>query len=146
MKNAMADLTVRRISTSKRDMALFMPPGTIPKNITIPEQVSISGKAKGNTAGMNADLALRTNLGTAMVKGTFKDFTDTRKIQYNATVQTAALDLGTILQQKQNLGPLSSSFTISGKGADPKTAKASLKGKVNSIVLKQYNYRDVNLS
>src|SRR6188474_1867711 len=81
-----------------------------------------------------------------MVKGTFRDFTDTRKIQYNATVQTLGLDLGTILQQKQNLGPLSSSFTVSGKGSDPKTAKASLKGKINSIVLKQYNYRDVALS
>src|SRR4030095_1596286 len=146
MKNAVADLTIRRISTSKRDMALFMPPGALPKNITIPDQISISGKAKGNTAGMNADLSLRSNLGTALIKGTFRDFTDTRKIQYNATVQTAALDLGTILQQKQNLGPLTSAFTVSGKGADPKTAKASLKGRVNSIVLKQYNYRDVNLS
>ena len=146
MKNAVADLTVRRISTSKRDMALFMPAGALPKNITIPDQISVSGRAKGNMAGMNADLALRTNLGTAFVKGTFKDFSDTRKIQYNATIQTAALDLGTILQQKQNLGPLTSSFTISGKGADPKTAKASLKGKINSIVLKQYNYRDVALS
>ncbi len=145
MKNAVADLTVRRISTSKTDMALFMPADALPKNITIPDQVSISGKAKGNMAGMNADLALRTNLGTALVKGRFSDFTDTKKIKYNATIQTVALDLGTILQQKQNLGPVTSSFTVNGKGADPKTAEATIKGTINSIVLKQYNYRDVDL-
>ena len=146
MKHVVADLNIRRITTSKRDMSLFMSPGLLPKNVTIPGQVSISGKAKGDMAAMNADLAFRTNLGTALVKGTFRDFTDTRKIAYNATIQTAGLDLGTILQQKQNLGPLTSSFTVSGKGVDPKTAAASFKGKVNSIVLKQYDYRDLDLS
>ena len=119
MKHAVADLNIRRISSSKRDIALFMPSDLLPKNITLPAHFTINGKAKGNTDAMNADLALKTDLGNAMVKGTFKDFADVKKIKYNATLQTTSLDLGTIFQQKQNLGPVTASFTVSGEGTDP---------------------------
>ena len=95
---------------------------------------------------MNANLALRTDLGSAMVNGTFKEFTDPKKIQYNATIQTTSLDLGTILQQPENLGSVTASFTVSGKGTDPKTAEALFNGKIKSAVIKQYDYRDLDLS
>ncbi len=145
MKHAVADLDIRRISSSKRDISLFVPADLLPKNITLPDQLTINGKAKGNTAAMNADLALRTDLGNAMIKGTFKDFSDPKRIQYNATLQTAALDLGTILQQKQNLGPVTATFTVNGKGTDPETAEASFSGNIKSAILKQYDYRDLDL-
>ncbi len=145
MKNIAADLHIRNISSSRRDVKSFIPNNTIPSNIVLPATFTATGDVNGNSGKLNTDLFFATDLGNASVKGSFSDFSDPKLMSYNANVETWSIDLGTILQQKQMLGPVSATITAKGKGVDLKTANASFDGIIHSAVVKQYNYRNLEL-
>ena len=145
MNKLVADLSIKNISSSQRDIALFVPAGTLPQNITLPSQMNVSGKLNGNTGKLTTNLLLKTSLGNASLKGTMEQITDPKRSVYDLQLNTASLDLGTILQNKENLGPVSADFHIKGNSYDPKTANASLTGKIKSAIIKQYEYRDLNM-
>lgn len=141
-----ADLVIKKVSSSRRDIALLLPPNTVPANITIPSRLQLSGKIKGNTGFMNTDLLLLTDLGNISVKGSVSQLKDSKKAAYDLTLATQALDLGTIMQDKQNLGPVTAGFVVKGHGFDSKTMNASLKGKITSALIKQYNYQELEMN
>jgi translocation and assembly module TamB len=145
MKKAGAQLNIAEISSSRRDMALFIPPGSLPKDITLPARLTLAGRINGNANDLVTDLGLRTDLGNVQVKGRIRNATDAQRVGYDVAVKTIALDLGTIMQDKETLGPLTASFTAKGTGFDPKTANAVFKGQVQSAVFKQYHYHDLAL-
>jgi hypothetical protein len=140
-----ADLTIKNISSSQRDMALFIPKGTLPQNIALPSQMNLYGKLHGNTGKLIGDLNLKTSLGNAFLKARTEKITNPDQSVYDLQLNTAALDLGTILQDTTNLGPVSADFHIQGNGYDTRTANASLTGKIRSAVISQYEYLDLNL-
>ncbi|MGN6435644.1 MAG: translocation/assembly module TamB domain-containing protein [Agriterribacter sp.] len=140
-----ADLSIQNISTSRRDIVLLAPANTLPSNITIPEQLSLSGKIKGNSGKLNTDIRLATTSGNASIKGWLNQVTDTRRSSYDMVLYADRLDLGTILQDKKNFGPVTAKFTVKGKGYDPAYANATLSGKIISAILNQYNYKDLSI-
>ena len=145
MKNMNADLTIRNISSSKRDIDLFLPKNTLPPGITFPSRLDGNGTIKGNSSQMSADLLLNTDLGDAVVKGSFSEIDDPSRMGYNAKIETRALEIGTILQNKQMLGPVSATFTAKGTGFDPAKANTEFEGIIHSAYVNRYNYRDVKL-
>jgi hypothetical protein len=145
MKQLNANLVIRNISSSRRDMNLFIPRNTLPQNITLPGTLAIKGRVSGNTTNLNTDISLNTDLGNASVKGSLRQLNDPANMGYDATVQTSSLDLGTILQNKENFGPVTLTMTAKGKGTDPRTADAAFEGRVQSAVLKGYTYRDLTI-
>ncbi|MEP7377104.1 MAG: translocation/assembly module TamB domain-containing protein [Chitinophagaceae bacterium] len=145
MNKMVADLDIRNISSSRRDMDLFIPKNSLPSNITLPSRLNAKGNIKTISGQLNTDLAIATDLGNATIKGSFNEINDPKKLGYNAKIETKALDLGTILQQKEILGPVSATITTKGKGFDPKTASATFEGIVHSALVKQYNYHDLRL-
>lgn len=145
-KNVNADINIRRFNTSRGEIIALTPAGTIPKNITIPNNMSLTGRIKGGMKSAFADLSLNTSLGSAKVNGTISNATDSINAKYNATISTANLDLGTIMQQPDTLlGKLSASFTVNGRGFDPEKANASIKGIIQSAEIKKYTYKDLSL-
>ena len=145
MNKTAVDLTIKNISSSQRDIALLIPQGTLPQNITLPSQMSLYGKLHGNTGKLIGDLNLKSSLGNAFLKARMEKITNPDQSVYDLQLNTAALDLGTILQDTANLGPVSADFHIQGNGYDPQTANASLSGKIRSAIIRQYEYRDLNL-
>jgi hypothetical protein len=85
------------------------------------------GNIKTNSGQLNTNLSIATDLGNAIIKGSLKEIGDPKKMAYNAKIETKGLDLGTILQQKEMLGPLSASIIAEGKGFDPKTPQPVLR-------------------
>lgn len=146
MKNFNANLDIKNITSSRRDINLFIPKNSLPRNITFPNAFAISGNIKGNAGEMNTDLALVTDIGNADIKGVFSDIADVQRARYDATIETKSLDIGTILQNKEMPGPVSATFAAKGTGFDPKTAKAAMNGEVHSIIFKQYTYRNLTLN
>ncbi|WP_018616045.1 translocation/assembly module TamB domain-containing protein [Segetibacter koreensis] len=144
-KNANADINIKRFNTSRGEIVALTPAGTIPKNITIPNTMSLTGKIKGGMKSAFANLTLNTSLGSAKVDGKISNALDSINAVYNATISTSNLNLGAIMQQPQNMGALSASFTIDGRGYDPEKANASLKGIISSAEIKQYTYKNLNL-
>jgi len=139
------DLNIRQFSTSRNDVLLFVPPNSLPDSITLPETMSLSGTVKGSAANLDADLDLSTPLGSAQVNGSISNAARAQKAVYAGTIAVQALQVGTIIQQPETLGPLSANFIVQGKGYDQKTAKVQLKGAVTSLLYNQYTYRDFRL-
>ncbi|HKZ68075.1 MAG TPA: translocation/assembly module TamB domain-containing protein, partial [Chitinophagaceae bacterium] len=146
MKKMNADLTIRNISSSRRDINMFLPKNALPPNIVFPARLSAKGNIKGNSSQMNTDFSLKTDLGDAMVKGSFSQFDDPNLMGYNAKVETRSLDIGTILQNKEMLGPVSATITAKGTGLDPKNADATFDGIIHSAVINGYQYHDVKVN
>lgn len=143
--NLSADLTIRNLSSSRSDVQSFMPPNTLPSNITLPEAFNLSGTIKGGTARLTTNLALNTSLGSAKLNGTFANVTNPKTAVYNATVSTSNLNLGAIMQQQETMGKLTANFRVRGSGFDPKTVNAVISGNVISADFNKYNYKNLAL-
>ncbi|HRP56019.1 hypothetical protein, partial [Agriterribacter sp.] len=141
-----ANLDINTISSSKNDILSFMPGNSLPDGITLPDRISLSGKINGGAKKLYTNLKLNTSLGNAFLKGNTQNITDEENAVYDIELQTQLLDIGTILQDKNNFGPVSAVFAVKGKGYDTKTADASLQGTIQSAVLKQYHYRGLNIN
>jgi hypothetical protein len=145
LNNLQANLFIRNISSSRKDINLFIPPGTLPDNITLPARFNANGRLTSKGIDMSADLQINTDLGNASVKGTFQKIANPTEALYNVTVNTNNLDVGVIIQNKEIQGPVSASFTASGKGYDPKTANTKVDGIIHSAVIHQYNYKNAEV-
>lgn len=145
-KNAEANLNIRRFNISRGEIIALTPAGTIPKNITIPATMSLTGTIKGGMKSAFADLILNTSLGSVKVNGTISNATDSINATYNATISTSDLNVGAIMQQPDSImGTLSASFTAEGRGYDPEKVNATLKGIISSAKIKGYTYRNLSL-
>lgn len=138
-----ADLNIKKFQTNKKDLLAFIPPGTIPPNITIPHQINASGKLKGGMDNLYTDLSVKTDLGGATVKGTLANPTDENKSQYNLALNASQLQLGKMLQNPK-LGSLTGHFTLAGKGFNPDIAQATFMGNIQNVTLNNYNYKNIN--
>lgn len=144
-KNVNGDINIRRFSTGKDEIMALAPAGSIPKNITVPQTMSLTGRIKGGMKDVFASLNLSTSLGAVKINGSISNATDKVNAKYAATISAIALNLGAIMQQPQNVGIVSADFTVKGRGFDPEKANASLKGIIRSAEIKKYVYRNFNL-
>jgi hypothetical protein len=145
MKKLQANLVIKDISSSSKDVYALLPKGTIPNSVTLPAQFNLSGSVKGNEKNLVADLLLNTTLGSLTFQGTLKDPADSNNIQYDALVTTQSLDLKQFLQQP-DLGPLTMRVKAKGKGYNPKTMNAAVDGSIAKAEYKGYTYRDFNVN
>ncbi len=139
------DLHIRRLTTSRSDLHKLLPPGTLPDNITLPEQLQLAGRLQGAGGKLYTALELQTSLGSAGLTGHLQDIADPEKAVYDLNVQTHELDIGTLLQQKENLGPVSLTVTAKGQGYDLQHADAVFSGKLIAAVVNNYRYEDLRL-
>ena len=137
-----ADLTINKFQSSKNDILSFLPKGTLPSNITLPESFAASGTIKGGTNHVNADLSINTSLGDAKIKGMLVNITDQYKAQYNLLLNTKNLQLGRLMQNQQ-LGPLTGDFKINGSGLKPEVANATFSGVIPNVTLNNYTYTNI---
>ena len=141
-----ANLVIKNIRSTRKDIMGLLPPKTLPANISLPEQFSLSGTFNGGIDAMETDLALRSSLGDATVKGSASRFTDSINAQYDLSVTVNKLNLGVLLKDtSKTLGLVSGHFTAKGKGYDPHYANAKFHGLVRSVGIKQYNYQNLRV-
>ena len=145
-KKLRGNLVINSFRTSRKDIQLLAPKGSLPNSVTIPEIMNLKGTISGTMNDAKANLDLATNLGGASVNGTISNPTDKKKARYNATVVARQLDLGTILKNDSLYGPLSATITATGTGFDPKVADAKVTGHVISARLNRYTYQNINLN
>lgn len=145
MKNMSANLVIRNISSSKRDLNLFLPKNTIPQNITLPERFVLQGTLKGNSGLIYTNLGMQSDLGNAVVKGSFRNPGNPSTVSYDATLYARGLNIGTILQNPEIRGPVSATISAKGKGFDPKTAHADFNAIVHAATINQYTYHNFKM-
>ncbi|HEY4205347.1 MAG TPA: translocation/assembly module TamB domain-containing protein, partial [Puia sp.] len=137
-----ANLHIGSISGSRKSLEALLPRGTLPSNIAIPTRFTLRGTLAGGMKGVNSNMILSTTSGTLIVKGYVQQFRDTKNARYDLAVQTKALDLGYILKDSTQWGLVTADFSAKGKGFDPQTANATLRGRLQSAVIKGYDYHE----
>lgn len=137
------DLDIKKLSSTAKDINSFVPAGTIPKNIQIPSQISLTGKFKGSVQNFNTNLALKSSFGNAKVNALFDQRIKKRE-KYDATVYLLDFDLGRLIKN-DSIGKITLKAKVKGTGLDPKTANAAIDGLVQKAVFNRYAYKDLAL-
>jgi hypothetical protein len=140
------NFTIYRFHTTQTDMALFTGGQRLSNaQLNLPEEFDISGNIIGNAGSLNTNLNLVTSMGSVGLRGKFSNLTDPNKITYVAALHTNNLRLGTILRQPAQIGNLSGSFTVNGRGASPKNINTRFTGNIASVGYNQYQYHNIRL-
>ena len=140
-----ADLHIRQVSSTRRDLMALLPKNALPDSITFPERMNLAGRIKGGMNNLFTDLQLKTDLGDVSLNGTMQQITDAQRAGYDMHLLVNSVDVGTILQDS-TYGPVTLELTAKGRGYDPKTAEGTLNGIVQSAVYRNYTYRDFRLN
>ncbi|MET7035745.1 translocation/assembly module TamB domain-containing protein [Elizabethkingia miricola] len=150
IKNAMNpdqlyyDLKIGELSSSDKTIYNLVPKNTIPSNISLPSFFSVKGIAKGTTKNVNTNLNLTSAFGNAEIIAQV-DMRRKNHELYDVNANLHNLQIGKIIQNKE-VGAITAKIAAKGEGFDPKSAKADIRGYVNSAVYKAYNYRDMDLT
>jgi len=142
-KKAYYDLNIKKISSTSKDINMFVPAGTIPKNIQLPSQLNLQGKFKGSVQNFKTNLALNSSFGNAKIDALFDQRIKKRE-KYDAQVYLLDFDLGRLIKN-DSIGKITLKAKVKGTGLDPKTANAAIDGLVQKAVFNRYNYKNLAL-
>lgn len=139
------DVAINNATVSKKTILGFIPAGTLPENINLPETINAKGKFKGSSAGFDADLKVATDLGNFTLKGFLKDYANPDRAKYDLSFGTGGFNLGKLLGQDSVMGNLSGNFIAKGTGFDYKKMNTDIIADINSFYFNKYNYTNAAL-
>jgi hypothetical protein len=114
------------------------------QNIALPPFITASGKVKGDTKKLTADLSVSSTYGIAFLKGRLSHFTKPEKLQYNMRLLAKDLETGKWVGNDSLSGKLNGTIIIKGSGIDYKTASVESEIQLNSYRLKEHLYKGIN--
>ncbi|UQD56755.1 translocation/assembly module TamB [Flavobacterium sp. K5-23] len=136
-------LVINEFKTSSKDINEFIPKGTIPNTIQLPEAFNATGNFKGTINDFYTDLVLGSSFGSATIKAAYNQQVKNKE-KYNVVTELKDFDLGKFIQNK-DIGKISLNANIKGTGFDPKTANATINGTVQNINYNKYTYQNLDL-
>ena len=143
MKKAYFDLNIKNLESSSKDVAQFVPKGTIPSNIQLPSKFNTKGTFKGTMNNFATDLKLVSSFGNAKIKATF-DQRRKNQEKYNAQTELDNFDLGKLIKN-DSIGKISLKANVKGSGLNPKTANATVDGTILKADFNDYVYTNLKL-
>jgi hypothetical protein len=135
------DLAIRSGTIGKAVIMGFIPPGTLPPNINLPDRITASGTFKGDKNNFTADLKLNTSYGAATLKGFLRNMQNPQAAVYDLFLTTTSFDLGKLMGDT-SLGLATLSATAKGRGFDYKTMQSSIRADISQVVYNKYNYQN----
>ncbi|CAG4989771.1 hypothetical protein DYBT9275_00375 [Dyadobacter sp. CECT 9275] len=140
------DLNISELTSGKDDILMLLPDSTLPSSVEIPEKISISGKIRGVMSNLNLNTTINTSFGVGTFSGNLKNISDSLKAEYDGNLSFTEFDLGKLLKQPpQEMGKLTLSTTVSGRGYASKTMQANLDGTIQRADIKGYIYNNLTL-
>lgn len=142
-KKAYFDLAINEFQTTSKDINTFVPKGTIPNSIQLPSQLALNGTFTGYINDFDTNLNLKSSYGNAKVKAQF-DQRRKNAEKYNADIDLQNFNVGKLIKN-DTVGRITLKAKVNGTGLDPKTANATVKGRVYKAEYNKYTYRDLVL-
>jgi translocation and assembly module TamB len=126
--------------TTSSDLYRNLPKGTIPGNMELPAQLSLSGTFKGTVQTFDADVALNSSYGNldAVVKSGSQE-------AYEAEITVDDFDAGKLLRNEKQFGSVSLEARVKGKGYSKETADASVDLVISSAGFNGYEYQNLKV-
>ncbi|QHS54249.1 translocation/assembly module TamB [Mucilaginibacter sp. 14171R-50] len=143
VEKAYFDLNINDFRTTRNDIARLVPKGTVPPNVSIPENMDLKGTFKGSMKNFNTKMALRSSYGAVDLVAAMKSGKRQGSETYSADIKANNLNVGALTKQPQMVGFVTAKATVSGAGLDPKTASLKFNGDVVSANVKGYTYRNL---
>jgi len=141
LENARASIDTMWVSTSANDVKQILGDSIIPSNITMPGKLKLIGSLQGGLDSAAYDLALQTSLGNVEFSGSTEMLKDST-LTYDVKTVANNVNIGSIIQNQQ-LGYLSTTLKISGKGIKPEQLNSKVKGSIDSIEYNGYTYKEL---
>jgi len=139
---AVYNFDIANFQTTKADILKFIPPGTIPATVRIPDVMKVSGTFKGLATNFTTDMLLQTNKGSARVAG----FVNSNNETYNLKGSLNNVDVGYLAKQDTLVGKVTMSFAANGRGFTPAKMVTKASAKVQSAYVMGYNYQNLDLT
>ena len=143
VEKAYVDLTINDFRTSRNDIVRLVPKGTIPPNVSIPQNMDLKGTFKGTMKTFKTKMALRSSYGAVDLVAAMKSGKRKGSETYTASIKANNLNVGALTKEPQMVGMITMSANIKGAGLDPKTASLQFNGNVAKAYVKGYNYRNL---
>ncbi len=141
VNKAVYDFNIGNFQTTKADLDKFLPPGTVPANIRIPETMKVSGSFKGLATNFTTNMVLQTNKGTASLNGFLNSTNET----YNLKGSLNNVDVGYLIKQDTMIGKVTMTFAAKGQGFSPAKMNTNASANVKAAWLNGYNYQNLNM-
>jgi TamB, inner membrane protein subunit of TAM complex len=144
IRTSIFDLKIKNLQTTSSDIYSFVPKNTIPKNISIPNNVIIQGNFKGKIDDFRTNLKLISSFGNANIINARFNNQRKNKEKFIAQTEFFDFDLGKLMQNK-TLGRISLKANFDGIGFNPKTANIKVDGTISKFYYNRYTYQNLNL-
>lgn len=140
MERLKFDIPKFMAQTKRDDLLRFVSEEEL--GVELPEDVSLTGYAKGNLEDIYAKAELTTSQGIAVVEGHFKD---AETIEFDADLEIKEYKLNELLQNER-LGTLSLEVKTSGSGKSINDLNALLDANISSFQLGDYAIKDLAIT
>ncbi|GAA4390932.1 hypothetical protein GCM10023186_39680 [Hymenobacter koreensis] len=138
------DLTIRQLTTTRRDLNDILPAGTIPQDvIELPERATLSGTVRGRPTANDLALNLKANtsFGGATIAANLKPGPAGRE-PVDARFTFQDFQLGRLLKQP-DIGAVTGRGTYTGSGFEPTTMRGKLVANLDRARYGGYTYRNI---
>ena len=139
--NLYLNADIRRFTTTRTDVKALLPTGTLPANVRLPNQMSMTGNFKGSLTAFDANADIRSSFGNADLvvdMGANESFT--------ATVRSEGFDLNQLFTDDLGLGTVALTAKASGRGLSPETMQAKVQGTIQRFDYNGYTYNNIALA
>jgi len=149
IENTFIHISVNSLETNVEDIAKIIIPGKGP--IVIPEAIYKLGKIsfEGSFTGFTTDFVtygkIHTNLGTIRTDISLRP-EKSKRYRIQGLLTGSEINIGTLTGKPELIGKLSMNATIDGYAYTFNKFAANLTGKIDSVEINKYKYRDINLS
>nr|WP_255749435.1 translocation/assembly module TamB [Pontibacter liquoris] len=136
------NLRINRFATTRTDIKALAPAGTIPSNIRIPNQVSMTGTYKGSLTNFDANANLKSSFGNA--KAVIDMATGPAGAEpFTAHLSTDGFNMSQLLTDSLGVGVIALDATAKGTGLTPESMQAQVNAAVNKLEYNKYTYNNL---
>lgn len=138
------NLDINRLATTRTDILALAPPGTIPPEIRIPNNLSMTGRYSGTLTNFDLNAAISSSFGNlnAVVD---MDAGPAGAEPFRATVRTSGFDLKQLFTEDYGVGRVAFEATAQGTGLSPETMRADVKARIKEANYNNYAYNNVDV-
>lgn len=129
-----------KLKSTRADIIKLAGRNTIPKSISLPEELSLTGKFSGYLKDFTTQININSSFGNAEVNGSLD-----KKENFKASISSHHFNLNSLLNNKM-FGPVTLHAKIEGSGLDTQSIKAHVIADIEQIYLNKYNYKNLKLS
>lgn len=143
VNKAWLDINIRNFQTRRADILSLLPRGTLPPNISLPQNINLKGNFKGGINAFSTDLDLKSTYGSLRTIASYNARSKGNET-YKANIRAFNIDAGKFIRN-DSLGKITLAANVVGQGLDPKTMRAKFTARLVKAEFNNYTYRNLNI-